>query len=88
MRMPRQVSDHQSAQIGYVFAEGELSVDFDLVHGRVMRILAGDATCVFLELLGILGRPPIAQVALGVELASFIIEGMRQFVPNGAAGIP
>ena len=34
------------------------------------------------ELLGVLGRPPVVQVALGVELAAFVVEAVRQLVAD------
>ena len=43
------------------------------------------ARCV--ELLAIFRRPPVAQVALGVELAAFVVEAVGQFMSNGGAGV-
>jgi hypothetical protein len=41
----------------------------------------------FLESFRVLLGPPVLQVALGVELAAFVVEGVGQFVADGAAGV-
>ena len=40
-----------------------------------------------LEFFAVVFGPPVAQVALGVELAAFVVEAVRQFVADGAAGV-
>ena len=85
--LPGHVSQHQPAQVGDIFAHGELAVDLDVIHGDVLRILVGDATGALLKLLAILRRPPVAQIALRVELAAFVVEAVGQFVADGGAGV-
>src|SRR5208283_6054506 len=50
--------------------------------GDVLRVLVRNALAALLVLFGILGGPPIAQVAVSVELPSLIVEAMREFVAN------
>ena len=85
--LPGHVSQHQPAQIGDIFAHGQLAVDLDVIHGDILRILVGDATGALVKLFAILRRPPVAQIALGIELAAFVVEAVRQFVANGGAGV-
>ena len=37
--------------------------------------------------VGVLLGPPVLQIALGVELAAFVVEAVGQFVADGAAGV-
>src|ERR1700691_566746 len=84
---PRHVRENQAAKVGDVFAEGELTVDFDVVDNRVSGILVGDAGSALDEFFFVVGSPPLAQISLSIELATFIVEAMSEFVADGAAGI-
>src|SRR5260221_10295271 len=51
--LPRHVGQDQSAQVGDIFAQGQLSVDPDVVHSHILRILIGNATGALLKRFGI-----------------------------------
>ena len=40
------------------------------------------------ERLGIVSRPPIAQIAARIKTAAFIVKAMGQLMSNGPTGIP
>ncbi len=52
-----------------------------------LRVLVGHAGGALFEFLGVLHGPPVAQIALGVELAAFVVEAVGQFVADGGAGV-
>ena len=54
------------------------------VHRHVTIVLCDDLLRALLELLLIGRRPPVRQVTLGVELAAFVIEAVRDLVANRA----
>src|SRR5207302_7001783 len=81
------VRQDEAAEIGHVFAFGELAVDFYVVDNRVLGILVHDALCAFFELLAIFLGPPVAQVAFGIKLAALIVKAVRQLVADCASGI-
>src|ERR1700677_712080 len=85
--LPRHVRKNQSAEIGHVFAQGQLPVDLDIVKNYVLRILIRDATGSLLKCFGVFGSPPVPQIAVRVELAPFIVEAMRKLMSDGSAGI-
>ena len=85
--LPGHVSQHQTAQVGDIFAHGQFAVDLDVIHRDVLGVLVRDAAGALVKLLAILRRPPVAQIALRVELAAFVVEAVGQFVPNGGAGV-
>src|ERR1700680_2311943 len=51
--LPRHVGQDHPAQIGDVFAQGQLSVDLDVIPNHVLRILIRDATGTLLKRFGI-----------------------------------
>src|SRR5579863_2967800 len=85
--LPCHVSQNQPAQIGNIFAQGQLPVDLDNVHNHILRILIRDATGALLKRFGILRSPPVAQVAVGIELTAFIVEAVREFMADGASSV-
>ena len=81
------VSQHQPTQVGDIFAHGQLAVDLDVIHCDIVRVLVRDATGALVKLLAVLRRPPVAQIALGIELPAFIVKAVGQFVSDGGAGV-
>src|SRR5207247_9703197 len=71
----------------HILTECQLSIDLDVINNHVLRILIGNATGPLFKLFCVLGRPPVAEIALGVKLAAFIVEAVSQFVPDGAASV-
>src|SRR5579863_3265496 len=67
--LPGHPREDGSAQVGRVLAQGQLAVDLHVVDYGVLRILVADTGGALDELLAILLGPPVAQVALAVELA-------------------
>src|ERR1039458_9801553 len=53
--------------------------------GNFLRILVGDALAALVILLGVLGGPPVAQIAMSVELAALIVEAVSEFVSDDHA---
>src|SRR5260221_4540143 len=84
---PRNVAQDLSAQIGHVFAQREPAVDVYIVHDYVLRVLVGNAFGALFEFLLVVFGPPVAQIALGIELRTLIVKAMRQLVANRSAGI-
>ena len=39
------------------------------------------------ELFGVVRGPPVAQIAVRVELAAFVVEAVGQFMSDGGAGV-
>ncbi len=60
----------------------------DVVDDDELRILIADAVDAVFEALRIGRCPPVAEVALGVELPPFIIEGMVSSWPMVAPVLP
>ena len=78
---------YESAEIRDIFPLGEFTVDHNIVHHGILGVLLDNAVRPAIEVFGVLFGPPVMQIAVGVELAAFIVESVRQFVPYGAAGI-
>ena len=77
----------ESAIIGGVLALGHAAI---LLHagarfGNFLGVLVGDALSALVISLGVRLGPPIAQVALGVELASLVVEAVNDFVADDRA---
>ena len=53
--------------------------------GDILRVFVGDALAAFVILFGVVGSPPVAQVAMRVELAALIVEAMDDFVADDHA---
>ena len=85
--LPRHVRDQRAAQVGNVFPAGELAVDVDVVDDDVGRKLVAQAVDALFEVLRILLRPPVLQVAFGVELPPFVVEAVRQLMADGGARV-
>src|SRR6185503_14795384 len=76
-----------AAVVGGVLAQGEAAVQVDvpvdgILDGHELVVLLGDAVRALLEGGEVLRRPPVLEVALGVELAALVVEPVRVFVPD------
>src|SRR5579863_1183996 len=85
--LPRHLSQNHSAQIGDILAERQFSVDLDVIHNDILRILIRDAGCTLIKRLRVFRSPPVPQIALGVKLAAFVVEAVREFMANRRAGV-
>ena len=85
--LPCKICEKRAAEIGEILSVGELTVDLDVVDDRVAGVLVDDALGALLELLAVGVGPPVAQVARGVELAAFVVEGMGELVTHGGARV-
>src|SRR5205085_7655440 len=77
--------DAGAAVIGGIFAQRQLAVELEVVYGDEVPVLVGDAAGALLKFLAILRRPPIAQIAAGIELAALIVEAVSELVANDVA---
>ena len=59
----------------------------NVIHDDILGILIFDALGALFELLRVLGRPPVLQVPVSIELAAFIVESVREFMANRATGV-
>ena len=73
---PRHVAEKLPAQVGDIFAEGERAVDVHVIDHHILTVLILHALGAGVELLAILFCPPVAEIALGIELAAFVVEGV------------
>ena len=64
------VGEDEAAVVGGVLAEGELAVDVDVIDGDEAAVLVDEAVGAGFEVLLVVGCPPVAEVAVGVELAA------------------
>src|ERR1700733_5611330 len=85
--LPGDVGDERAAEVGYVFAAGELAVDVDIVDDDVVGKLLTLAVDAVFEVLRVFLGPPVLEVAFGVELAALIVEGVGKLVADGSAGV-
>ena len=85
---PRQVRHQRqpdAAVVGRVLAERQLAVEMRIAGDDVLRVLVGDARGALFVRLRVAFGPPVAQVALAVELAALIVEAVRQLVADDGA---
>ena len=76
-----------AADVGHVFALGQLAVDVDVVDDDIAGVLIDDALGAVSEFLGILLGPPILEIAFRVELAAFVVEAVSELVADSRAGV-
>ena len=87
----RHVGDAQAAVVGRVLAQGELAVqllrrDVALRRSRLKAaVLVGHAVGPLGEGLAVLGRLPLAQVALAVVLRALVVEAVGHLVADDHA---
>ena len=76
-----------AAVIGGVFSLGEKAVllDAGACVGNVLSVLVGNTFATLVILFTVFGSPPVAQVAVSVELASLIVEAVDDFMSNDHA---
>src|SRR5947209_19989335 len=84
---PGYISQNLAAKIGHVFTQRKLAVDVDVIYDNKACILVLNTLGPLLEFLGVLFRPPVAQIAFSVELAALVVKAVCQFVSDGAAGV-
>ena len=75
----------EAAEVGDVLAHGEVAVDVHAgqrLEGVVLRAQLPGAV---FERLGVVGGPPVAQVAVGVDLAALVVEAVGELVADHAA---
>ena len=77
--------DRRAAEVGDRFAVHELAVDVDPLRDVELAVLVGHAIRARLEILQILGREPVAQIALRVVLRALIVEAVRHLVADDRA---
>ena len=78
----RHVRDPHSTVVGGVLAQGQLAVELQIVHRHEAAVLVLGALGALFELLLVVGRPPVAQVAVRVELTALVVEAVGQFVAD------
>ena len=77
--------DLQTTMVSHVLAEGELAVGLETgQHLDVVEEVAHDMST-FLEVLCILGRPPLAQVAVLIELGTLVVEAVCHLMTDDHA---
>src|SRR6185437_9746230 len=81
----RHVGDAGTAAVAEILAERELAVDLDAGDGAEVVVLVDQASGAFGEGLGVGGRPPVAQVALGIELAALVVKAVGHLVADDDA---
>ena len=73
-RVQRHVRQLQPSVVGGIFTQRQFAIKLDValvvLHGDKARILVGGAIHALLEFLGVLRRPPIAEVPLRIVLCA------------------
>src|SRR5689334_13808514 len=83
--LPGPVRHREARQVADVLAERQLAVDVAIVEHRVAIELRGERVGALLELRGVVRRPPVAQVAVAVELPAAVIEAVADLVADDRA---
>src|SRR6202034_121158 len=73
-------SQLQPAQVGDVFSQSELAVHMQIIDGDKSVVLLDHTIRALGKLLCVVCRPPVCEIAMPVELSSFVIEAMGQFM--------
>ena len=77
--------DAGAAEVGDVFAERQLAVDFEARQCFVRAVLIDDLLRARLKLFCVFVRPPFVQVAVGVILSPLVVVAVRDFVADDHA---
>ena len=77
--------DQEAAQVRDVLAERQLAVDARSGDGFVGVVLLGESLRFGFEAFGVFRGPPIAQAAVGVDLAALVVETVRDLVADHSA---
>src|SRR5947209_10419672 len=80
--MQRHQCDTRTTIIGGVLAQRQLAVEMYTRNRLESRILVRYTSCALLKLLRIDRGPPVAQIALCIEVAPLIVESVRQLVTD------
>src|ERR1051325_2997855 len=78
----RHVSDAQAAVVRSVFTERKLAAHVNVIHRDELVILINQALSTLFEGLFIFRRPPVLEIAFGVEERPLIVKSMSEFVAN------
>ena len=81
------VGEEQASVVGSVLTQGELAVDVDVIHDDELAIFVYEAVGLAFELLCILRRPPVAEIALGVELLALVVEAVGELVADDTTDV-
>src|SRR6185503_18365356 len=76
------VGDRGAREVADVLAERELAVYVEPGQRLERRVLLYEARGLRLELVVVLGRPPVAQVAVAVELSPAVVEAVADLVAD------
>src|ERR1700733_2521087 len=74
-----------SAVVRSVLALSQASVLLHAGLGDELGVLVSDAVAAFVIGLGIVGGPPIAKIAIRIELSPLVVVSVNGFVPNDRA---
>ena len=77
--------DASTTIVGGVLTQGQFAIQLKVVHGDEVAVFVGDTTGAGFKFLGILLRPPVAQITLRIEFASLVIEAVGEFVSDHGA---
>src|SRR6185437_4144551 len=81
----RHQSDVAAAIVRSVLTQSEPAVEVNALQRRELAVLVGDTAGALLEFLAVRIRPPVAEIALGIELAALIVKAVGQFMANDHA---
>src|SRR5687768_242710 len=83
--LQRRICHRQAADVRRVLAEREPPVHVNRVEHGVSIVLVGDQRRPLLELLEVLGAPPVLEVPLSVELRALVVEAVTHLVTDHAS---
>src|SRR5437588_3992432 len=75
-------SDARAAIVSGILSKCEPSIELQIVHSNEASVLISNATSPLFELFSVGCRPPVAQIALRIELAPLVVESVSQFVSD------
>src|SRR5438270_1410326 len=78
----RHERDAQAAIVGRILAQGQASVEVNIVYGDKRAVLIGDAAGALFEFFAVFLRPPVGEVALSIKLAALIVKAMGKLVAD------
>src|SRR5262249_25511232 len=77
--------DARAAVVRSVLTQGQAAIQFQVIYGGEAAVFIGNAACPLFKFLGVLGSPPVAQIAFGIEFAAFIVKAIGELVANHQA---
>src|SRR5579859_2503685 len=81
----RRIGDRETSEVRDAFAENELAILVQIAVHDVIVKLRLNTSGAFLEILHVVGGPPILQVAAAVKLAPMVVEAMSDFMADDRA---